>query len=154
MEASATGESVDHREHSEMAAQMPFRVVAEVVSALTHLCIGCCKTCRSGFRQRGDVQAELVCHEVKSGIVYSWRTARTGGQESVRARRRSHSGRVRHGPGRRWGCSWWAGANWIRRGTEEFGNAIFQMKRFHLSRACGQVTVPTKCDPLRIGIVR
>ena len=30
------------------------------------------------------------------------------------------------------------GANWIRSGTEEFGNAIFQLDGFHLSRACGR----------------
>ena len=30
------------------------------------------------------------------------------------------------------------GANWIRRGTEEFGNAVFQLDGFHLSRACGR----------------
>ena len=30
------------------------------------------------------------------------------------------------------------GANWIRRGVEEFGNAVFQLDGFHLSRACGR----------------
>ena len=30
------------------------------------------------------------------------------------------------------------GANWIGRGTEEFGSAVFQLDGFHLSRACGR----------------
>lgn len=30
------------------------------------------------------------------------------------------------------------GANWIRRGTEGLGNAVFQLDGFHLSRACGR----------------
>ena len=30
------------------------------------------------------------------------------------------------------------GAAWIGRGTEEFGNAVFQLDGFHLSRACGR----------------
>ena len=30
------------------------------------------------------------------------------------------------------------GANWIRRGTEEFGNGVFQLDGFHLSRSCGR----------------
>ena len=30
------------------------------------------------------------------------------------------------------------GANWIHRGAEEFGNAVFQLDGFHLSRACGR----------------
>ena len=30
------------------------------------------------------------------------------------------------------------GANWIRRGAEEFGSAVFQLDGFHLSRACGR----------------
>ena len=30
------------------------------------------------------------------------------------------------------------GANWIHRGTEEFGNAVFQLDGFHLSRTCGR----------------
>ena len=30
------------------------------------------------------------------------------------------------------------GANWIRSGAEEFGNAVFQLDGFHLSRACGR----------------
>ena len=30
------------------------------------------------------------------------------------------------------------GANWIGRGVEELGNAIFQLDGFHLSRACGR----------------
>ena len=30
------------------------------------------------------------------------------------------------------------GANWIRQGTEEFSDAVFQLDGFHLSRACGR----------------
>ena len=30
------------------------------------------------------------------------------------------------------------GANWIRSGTEEFGNGVFQLDRFHLSHVCGR----------------
>ena len=52
------------------------------------------------------------------------------------------------------------GANWIHRGTEEFGNAVFQLDGFHLSRACGRGygteigPAIYDCDTIRLGVVR
>lgn len=47
------------------------------------------------------------------------------------------------------------GANWIRSGPEEFGNAIFQLDGFHLSLACdrgyGGEIGPAIYDGIRSG---
>ena len=100
----------------------------------------------------GHLQREEQPHyEVKSGIAYrGWRWEMIGTNWWTSA--------CMHMPQRRWfwegaGIEWGKqyalegvklfvvggdGANWIRSGTEEFGNAIFQLDGFHLSRACGR----------------
>ena len=177
----------------EMAAQMPFRVVTEVVSALTAGVLSKSSVHRllqdvgqdaldedrerweaqfergedmSEGQHRADIlyteadgvwihlQREARKHyEVKSGIVYSgWRRVAEDRYELVGKRVYVHGDDAIafwEGASLEWARQYALdgvnlfvvggdGANWIRRGTEEFGNAIFQMDGFHLSRACGR----------------
>ena len=39
------------------------------------------------------------------------------------------------------------GANWIRRGSEEFGSAVFQLDGFHLSRAVAEAMAGSSVRP-------
>ena len=92
-------------------------------------------------------------YEVKSGIAYrGWRSVGDDRYELVDKRVYAHASEeipFWEGAGIEWGKQYALdgvklfvvggdGANWIRSGTEEFGNAIFQLDGFHLSRACGR----------------
>ena len=92
-------------------------------------------------------------YEVKSGIAYrGWRGVGDDRYELVDKRVYAHASEeipFWEGAGIEWGKQYALdgvklfvvggdGANWIRSGTEEFGNAIFQLDGFHLSRACGR----------------
>ena len=176
-----------------MAAQMPFRVVTEVVSALTAGVLSKSSVHRmvqgvgqdaldedrerweaqfergeemSEGRQRSDIlyteadgvwihlQREARKHyEVKSGIAYSgWRRVAQERYELVGKRVYVHGDDTIpfwEGASLEWSKQYALdkvkqfvvggdGAAWIGRGTEEFGNAVFQLDGFHLSRACGR----------------
>ena len=102
----------------------------------------------------GHLQRETRKHyEVKSGIAYrGWRSVGDDRYELVDKRvyaRASEKIPFWEGEGIEWGKQYALegvkqfvvggdGANWIRSGTEEFGNAIFQLDGSHLSRACGR----------------
>ena len=102
----------------------------------------------------GHLQRETRKHyEVKSGIAYrGWRSVGDDRYELVDKRVYAHASEkipFWEGAGIEWGKQYALegvklfvvggdGANWIRSGTEEFGNAIFQLDGFHLSRACGR----------------
>ena len=177
----------------EMAAQMPFRVVTEVVSALTAGVLSKSSVHRmvqgvgqdaldedrerweaqfergeemSEGRQRSDIlyteadgvwihlQREARKHyEVKSGIAYrGWRRVAGERYELVGKRVYVHGDDTIpfwEGASLEWSKQYALdkvkqfvvggdGAAWIGRGTEEFGNAVFQLDGFHLSRACGR----------------
>ncbi len=92
-------------------------------------------------------------YEVKSGIAYrGWRSVGDDRYELVDKRVYAHASEkipFWEGAGIEWGKQYALegvklfvvggdGANWIRSGTEEFGNAIFQLDGFHLSLACGR----------------
>ena len=92
-------------------------------------------------------------YEVKSGIVYrGWRSVGDERYELVDKRVYVHASEkipFWEGAGIEWGRQYALdgvklfvvggdGANWIRSGTAEFGNAVFQLDGFHLSRACGR----------------
>ena len=176
-----------------MAAQMPFRVVTEVVSALTAGVLSKSSVHRmvqgvgqdaldedrerweaqfergeemSEGRQRSDIlyteadgvwihlQREARKHyEVKSGIAYrGWRRVAQERYELVGKRVYVHGDDTIpfwEGASLEWSKQYALdkvkqfvvggdGAAWIGRGTEEFGNAVFQLDGFHLSRACGR----------------
>ncbi len=91
--------------------------------------------------------------EVKSGVAYSgWRLVGDDRYELVGKRMYGHASERTgfwEGASLEWGKSYdlsrvklfvvgGDGANWIRSGVEEFGDAVFQLDGFHLSRACGR----------------
>ena len=172
---------------------MPFRVVTEVVSALTAGVLSKSSVHRmvqgvgqdaldedrerweaqfergeemSEGRQRSDIlyteadgvwihlQREARKHyEVKSGIAYrGWRRVAEERYELVGKRVYVHGDDTIpfwEGASLEWSKQYALdkvkqfvvggdGAAWIGRGTEEFGNAVFQLDGFHLSRACGR----------------
>ena len=113
-------------------------------------------------------------YEVKSGIAYrGWRSVGDDRYELVDKRVYAHASEkipFWEGACIEWGKQYTLegvkqfvvggdGANWIRSGTEEFGNAIFQLDGFHLARVWPRLwrrdrSGYLQCDTLRIGIVR
>ena len=96
---------------------------------------------------------ERTRYEVKSGIAYrGWRCVGDDRYELVDKRVYGHASEQMpfwEGASLEWAKQYALdrvklfvvggdGANWIRRGAEEFGSAIFQLDGFHLSRACGR----------------
>ena len=92
-------------------------------------------------------------YEVKSGIAYrGWRCVGDNRYELVGKRVYGHASEsipFWEGASLEWAKQYALdrvklfvvggdGANWIHRGAEEFGNAVFQLDGFHLSRACGR----------------
>ena len=92
-------------------------------------------------------------YEVKSGIAYrGWRSVGEDRYELVGKRVYGHASEQMpfwEGASLEWGKQYALdrvrqfvvggdGAAWIRRGVEEFGNAVYQLDGFHLSRACGR----------------
>ena len=92
-------------------------------------------------------------YEVKSGIAYrGWRSVGEDRYELVGKRVYGHASEQMpfwEGASLEWGEQYALdrvrqfvvggdGAAWIRRGVEEFGNAVYQLDGFHLSRACGR----------------
>ena len=92
-------------------------------------------------------------YEVKSGIAYrGWRCVGDNRYELVGKRVYGHASEsipFWEGASLEWAKQYALdkvklfvvggdGANWIHRGAEEFGNAVFQLDCFHLSRACGR----------------
>ena len=194
-----------------MAAEMPYRKVAETVSALTagelspktvhRLLQSVGEEALAEEQERWEAQFERgedMCegrqiqdilyteadgvwihlqreeqkhYEVKCGIAYrGWRRIAEDRYELVGKRVYAHGDDAIpfwEGASLEWAKQYALdrvklfvvggdGANWIRSGVEEFGNAIFQLDGFHLSRACGRgygaETGPgsLRCDTLRI----
>ena len=92
-------------------------------------------------------------YEVKSGIAYrGWRSVAEDRYALVDKRVYAHASEkipFWEGACIEWGKQYVLegvklfvvggdGANWIRSGAEEFGNAVFQLDGFHLSHACGR----------------
>ena len=124
----------------------------------------------------GHLQRETRKHyEVKSGIAYrGWRNVGDDRYELVGKRVYGHASEQMpfwEGASLEWGKQYALervkqfvvdgdGANWIRSGTEEFGNAIFQLDGSHLiSRVWPRLwrrdrSGYLRCDTLRIRIVR
>ena len=101
-----------------------------------------------------SVQREERKHyEVKSAIAYrGWRSVGGERYELVDKRVYAHASQEMsfwEGASLEWGKQYALdkvklfvvggdGANWIRGGAQEFGNAVFQLDGFHLARACGR----------------
>ena len=96
---------------------------------------------------------ERTHYEVKSRIVYrGWRRVGDNRYELLGKRVYGHASKsipFWEGASLEWGKQYALdkmklfvvggdGAAWIRSGAEEFGNAVFQLDGFHLSRACGR----------------
>ncbi len=96
---------------------------------------------------------ERDSYEVKSAIAYSgWKRVGDDRYELVGKRMYGHASERMgfwEGGSLEWGKSYDLGrvrlfvvgsdgANWIRSGVGEFGDAVFQLDGFHLSRACGR----------------
>ena len=177
----------------EMATEMPFRKVSEMVSALTagelssrtvhRLLQSVGEEALAEERERWESQFEhgddmseggqrtdiLYTeadggwihlqrekgrhHEVKSAIAYrGWRHVAEDRYELVDNRVYAHGDDAIpfwEGASLEWAKRYALdevklfvvggdGANWIGRGVDELGNAIFQLDGFHLSRACGR----------------
>ena len=193
-----------------MAAEMPYRKVAETVSALTagelspktvhRLLQSVGEEALAEEQERWEAQFERgedMCegrqiqdilyteadgvwihlqreeqkhYEVKCGIAYrGWRRIAEDRYELVGKRVYAHGDDAIpfwEGASLEWAKQYALdrvklfvvggdGANWIRSGVEEFGNAIFQLDGFHLSRACGRgygaETGPALYDAIRSG---
>ena len=96
---------------------------------------------------------ERTHYEIKSGIAYrGWRSVGDDRYELVDKRVYCHSSEeipFWEGASVEWAKQYALegvklfvvggdGANWIGRGVDEFGNGVFQLDGFHLSRACGR----------------
>ena len=102
----------------------------------------------------GHLQRETRKHyEVKSGIAYrGWRNVGDDRYELVGKRVYGHASEQMpfwEGASLEWGKQYALervkqfvvggdGANWIHKGVEALGHAVFQLDGFHLSRACGR----------------